>query len=272
MKNIYVYKGTSTLDEFLRNDSYTFTNDKSISECLLIGGKEIDLSEYPKLKGIFKTGVGTDNLPFSSAKERDIKICLPSSKTCDFIYEETAAFTCHLILNRLYQNIGKWEEWYKKPRNAICNLRALIVGKGKIGTKVFNKLSTFMNVDSFDILNNKPEEFEGKIRNADIISIHVPLSKETRDMFNKETLSWMKEGSLLVNTARAAIINETDLYYELINKRINCAIDVFWKEPYNGLISNLKQNNVSMTPHLASTCNEFLISAEEDFYKFLQTL
>ena len=55
-------------------------------------------------------------------------------------------------------------------------------------------------------------------------------------------------------------------------KHNNCAIDVFWKEPYNGLISNLKQNNVSMTPHLASTCNEFLISAEEDFYKFLQTL
>ena len=272
MSKIYVYKGTNTLDEFFRNHEYKFTKDKSIAECLLVGGKEIDLDEYPNLRGIFKTGVGTDNLPFSLAKERNIEICLPSSKTCEFIYEETASFTCYLILKSLYQDIGRWKEWYKKPRKALCNQNVLVVGKGKIGTRVFNKLSTFMNVDSFDIITDKPNDLKEKISQSDIITLHIPLNEDTRGMFNKEKLSWMRDGSLIVNTARAGIINESDLFNELINKRISCAIDVFWREPYNGIISKIQQKNVQLTPHLASTCIDFLISAEEDFCKFLTTL
>ena len=272
MEEIKIYKDTKTLDDYLFKREYKFTNDKSNADCLLVGGKEINLSEYPNLKGIFKTGVGTDNLPFSEAKKRNIQICLPSMKTANFIYEETATFTCHLIFKGLYQNIGDWEKWYKHPRKAIYNMNSLILGKGRIGTKVFEKLKLFMNVDSYDILTDKPESLESKINKADVISIHVPLNSETKGMINKEKLSWMKDNSLLVNTARAQIINEVDLYQELKNKRIKCAIDVFWQEPYNGIMLDVNQNNFLATPHLASTCNEFLSSAEEDFFSFLGKL
>ena len=272
MKSINIFKGTNTLDLYIKRRDYKFTQNKAITECLLIGGKKINLSEYPNLKGIFKTGVGTDNLPFKEAKERNIKICLPSSKTCDFIYEETASFTCHLIFKALYKSVGNWDKWYKKPRNAISKQNILILGKGKIGTKVFQKLKLFMNVDSFDILTDRPEALKSKINNADIVSIHVPLNKDTEGMIDKEKLSWMKDGALLVNTARAQIINEEDLYNELKSERIKSALDVFWQEPYDGIMLSVNKNNLITTPHLASTCKEFLINAEEDFFNFLNDL
>ena len=272
MKNNLVLKGTTTLDQYLHKRDYKFTKNKEQAECLLIGGKKINLVEYPNLKGIFKTGVGTDNLPFEEAKQRNIKICLPSVETCNFIFEETATFTCHLIFKSLYQNIGDWNNWYKHPRKAISNHNALIIGKGKIGKKVFDKLKLFMNVDSYDILTDKPASLKEKISKADILTIHVPLNKSTEGMINKEKLSWMKDNALLVNTARAQIINELDLYKELKNKRIKSAIDVFWNEPYNGILLKINHQNFIKTPHLASTCNEFLASAEEDFFKFLSEL
>jgi len=272
MKSINIFKGTTTLDDYLERRSYKFTNVKEIAQCLLIGGKKIILSEYPNLKGIFKTGVGTDNLPFKEAKERDIKICLPSPKTCNYIYEETANFTCHLIFKSLYNKVGNWDKWYKLPRNAISEQNVLILGKGKIGTKVFEKLKLFMKVDSFDILIDRPEVLQSKIQDADIVSIHVPLNKDTEGMIDKEKLSWMKDGALLVNTARAQIINEKDLFNELKSKRIKTALDVFWEEPYDGIILGVDTNNLIATPHLASTCKEFLINAEKDFFNFLNVL
>ncbi len=271
MSNIPIFKATTTLDKYLHKNIYNFIEKKEDCECLLIGGKKIDLSEYPNLKGIFKTGVGTDNLPFKEAENRGIEICLPSLKTCEYIYEETASFTCHLIFNFLYKNIGDWESWFKKPRQALCEKKALIIGKGRIGKKVFDKLNLFMKVDSYDILTDKPDSLKGKVKNADIISLHLPLNKETEGMIDSEFLSFMKDGALIVNTARASIINEMDLLKELKNKRIKCALDVFWEEPYKLNLNDFDKKNLSVTPHLASTCDEFLDSAEKDFNNFLKS-
>ena len=129
-----------------------------------------------------------------------------------------------------------------------------------------------LKVDSFDILIDRPEVLQSKIQDADIVSIHIPLNKDTEGMIDKEKLSWMKDGALLVNTARAQIINEKDLFNELKSKRIKTALDVFWEEPYDGIILGVDTNNLIATPHLASTCKEFLINAEEDFFNFLNVL
>ena len=272
MHSIPIFKATNTLDDYIDKNKYDFVKNKKEALCLLIGGKNINLSEYPNLKGIFKTGVGTDNLPFEKAKKFGIEICLPSLETCEYIYEETASFACHLILNSLYKNIGDWETWYKKPRQALFKKKALILGKGKIGKKVYEKMKLFMDVDSYDILTDKPESLKGKLNHADVISIHIPLNSDTKGIINSEFLSNMKDGALLVNTARAPIINETDLFNEIKSKRIKCALDVFWDEPYKKNLTTFDHNHLSFTPHLASTCKEFLISAEKDFYNFLKKL
>ena len=70
----------------------------------------------------------------------------------------------------------------------------------------------------------------------------------------------MKDNTLIVNTSRGHIINEKDLYIELFNKRLNAALDVFWQEPYNGILMSIPEENLIVTPHIASTCKEFLES------------
>jgi phosphoglycerate dehydrogenase-like enzyme len=106
-----IYKATNTLDGYL--PSLDYTEEKGQAEIILVGGKKFFLDDFPQLRGIFKTGVGTDNLPFEEAATRGVTITLPSEKTCDTIFEETASFTCHLILNGLYAGGGDWNRWKK---------------------------------------------------------------------------------------------------------------------------------------------------------------
>ena len=89
-------------------------------------------------------------------------------------------------------------------------------------------------------------------------------SKDNKNFIDQEKLSWMKDGSILINTSRGEIVNENALYEELTTFRIKAAFDVFWEEPYTGKLSNLHPNSFYMTPHLASTCEDFLQGCRKD--------
>ncbi|MDX1412538.1 MAG: NAD(P)-dependent oxidoreductase [Nitrospirales bacterium] len=265
-----IYKVTNTLDGYLPPLAYT--EHRTLAEVLLVGGKTISLDDFPKLRGIFKSGVGTDNLPFAEASRRKIEIRLPSNHTCDIIFEETAAFTCHLILYGLYIDAGEWERWEKADRESLRQRRLLVIGVGHIGRRVAEKMRVFMNVDTFDSAHDSPDLFEAKVRAADCVSLHIPLTSETRGLFNAERLAWLPDGALLVNTARGAVVNEEALYDELSMGRLRAAMDVFWEEPYRGKLSALPPDRFIRTPHIASTCNSFLHSAATDFLAFMNKL
>ncbi len=263
-----IYKATKTLDGFL--PSLQYTEDKSKAEIILVGGKKLILDDFPKLRGIFKTGVGTDNLPFEEAATRDVNIALPSEKTCDTIYEETASFTCHLILQGLYAGGGDWSSWKKVARRTIHKQQLLVVGNGRIGQRVVDKMRSFMKIDTFDSAYDAPDDFETKVRCADCVTLHVPLTSHTNPLFNAKRLAWMREGTLLVNTSRGPVIDEDALYQELATERLRAAIDVFWKEPYRGKLTELPADRFIRTPHIASTCKEFIQGTATDFLKFLE--
>jgi len=265
-----VYKATSTLDGYLPPLDYT--GDKAAAQIMLVGGKPIVLSEFPRLRGIFKTGVGTDNLPFTEAAARGIEIGLPSEATCAVIFEETAAFACHLILTGLYAGAGDWDGWRKSDRPQLAGRRLLVVGAGRIGRRVMNKMAAFMQVDSFDSARDPADVMEAKIRAADCVSLHVPLAEDTRNLFNAERLGWLRDGALLVNTARGPVIDEDALYAELSTERLRAAIDVFWQEPYRGRLTELPADRFIRTPHIASTCKGFLQGTANDFLAFMTAL
>ena len=263
-----IFKGTNTLDNYLPKE-INFVSSKEESEILLIGGKKINLFEFPSLKGIFKTGVGVDNIPFEEAKIKNISIGLPSESTSEIIFEETASFTCFLILKGLFLNTGDWALWKKEARYSLKDKKLLVIGAGRIGKRVLKKMSNFMNIDSYDTLNDKEDTLKGKIEIADVISLHIPLTNETRNMFDAKLLGLIKDNALLVNTSRAPVINEEDLYNELINKRFKCAVDVFWQEPYLGKLADLPEDIFIKTPHIASTCKEFIEYTTKDFIDFI---
>nr|WP_321465870.1 NAD(P)-dependent oxidoreductase [uncultured Desulfobulbus sp.] len=265
-----IYKATNTLEGYLPPLDYT--KDQNAAEIFLVGGKKFVLAEFPNLKGIFKTGVGTDNLPFDEAKQRGVAISLPSESTCNIIFEETAAFSCHLILTGLYAENGDWNAWKKVDRPQLATRKLLVIGAGRIGKRVCEKMQPFMQVDSFDIAHNAVSELDTKIKTADCISLHVPLTDSTREMFNKERLALMPDGALLVNTARGPVIDEDALYQELLSGRLRAACDVFWHEPYRGRLAELPEDRFIRTPHISSTCREFLQGTANDFIDFMQTI
>ena len=111
---IKIWKNTATLDGY--DAGLTFTENKEQAIIALLGSKAINLDDFPNLKGIFRAGIGRDNVPIQEAKTRGIDVRFPSEETIDIIYEETANFTCSMIFKMLYQNVGTIDPWMKYDR------------------------------------------------------------------------------------------------------------------------------------------------------------
>ncbi|MCH6255223.1 hypothetical protein MLD52_01600 [Puniceicoccaceae bacterium K14] len=261
-----LWKNTSTLDSLC--DSILNTAEPSIADIALIGGKKIDLSTLPNLKGIFKCGVGTDNVPFEECEKRGIEVGLPSADTAEIIFEETATFTVSMIFRMLYSEVGSIDSWRKMQRTIAAKKSVLIVGLGNIGRRVAGKLEGSVNVLHFDHLQVENTSLEELMGQADVVSMHIPLTKDNRSFFDKEKLSWLKDGAAIVNTARGAIVDEEALFLEIQSGRLRAAFDVFWEEPYKGKLVQFADDRFFMTPHVASTSRQFLEGLLKDFKEF----
>ena len=251
-----VWKNTATLDDY--DDSLSFTDLKCEATIALLGSKPISLEGFSNLKGIFRTGIGRDNVPIEEAESMGIMVRFPPQEAIDIIYEETACFTCGLIFRMLYNEVGTLEPWGKHVRAQLSDRVLLVVGMGNIGSRVAGKMKGFIKVETYDILQNTASELKDLIVSADCISLHVPKSKENIHFMDSEKLSWMKKGAVLINTARGTIVDEDALFKEIESSRIRAAFDVYWQEPYTGKLKEFHPERFYMTPHVASTCKGFL--------------
>lgn len=258
-----VWKNDTSLDSYLKGIPVSV--DKEKAELFLVGSQKFELPKSPLLKGIFRIGVGADNIPYEECNRRGIKVYFPSDKTKSFIYEETANFSCYLIFTLLYRNKYNFSSWEKNSRDCLNSKKLLIVGKGNIGERVYKKMLPFFILDFYDILESKREDLFSKIREADIISLHLPATKDNICFWDSKKLSAMKEGAILINASRGQIVKEEDLYDSLVKKNIAVGFDTFWEEPYSGKLLDFYPDKFYATPHVASTCNQFLSGAAEDF-------
>ena len=265
-----IWKNTSTLNGF--DNELNFTELKTDADIALLGSKPIEINQFPNLKGIFRAGIGRDNVPEREAKEKGIVVKYPSDENIDIIYEETASFTCSLIFRMLYGNLGTLDPWVKESRRQLSNKKLLVIGTGKIGSRVFQLMKPFMYVTTFDIMQNEIHELKTLIQQADCITIHIPKSDDNLSFIDEEKLSWMKSGAALINTARGAIVDEDALYAELQNGRLRAAFDVYWQEPYTGKLKEFYPERFFMTPHVASTCKEFLQGCRKDLDSLIREL
>ncbi len=265
-----IWKNTATLEGY--DEGLIFTDNKSEADIVLIGSKTISLEEFSNLKGIFRAGIGKDNIPLERAQAMGLVVHFPSKETIDIIYEETANFTCGLIFRMLYSEVGTIEPWLKRDRMQLAEKVLVVIGKGNIGSKVAEKMSNFMLVKTYDVLHNSEIELKYMLSIADCITLHIPKSKDNLKFIDRQKLSWMKDGAVVVNTARGAIIDEEALYMELLNDRLRAAFDVYWHEPYYGKLKEFYPSRFYMTPHVASTCKGFIQGCRHDLDNLIREL
>jgi phosphoglycerate dehydrogenase-like enzyme len=265
-----IWKNTSTLDGF--DNNLTFTESTFEAEIALLGGKSFNLKKFPNLKGIFRAGIGSDNVPIEEANKKDIIIRFPSKKTTNIIYEETASFTCSLIFRMLFNSLGTLEPWLKNPRQQLSKKKLLVIGKGRIGSRVIKLMSPFLEVFNFDIIDDKISKLKKLMKKVDCVTLHIPKTNSNISFIDEQKLSWMRSDSILINTSRGAIVDEKALYKEIKQKRLKAAFDVFWEEPYKGKLVKFHPNSFFMTPHVASTCSDFLLGCRKDLNSLIKEI
>jgi D-3-phosphoglycerate dehydrogenase len=256
-----VYSLTKTLDDFV--DFYI--DDPSEAEVIVVGGSHIDLEKFPNLKYIFKCGVGVDNIP--NLEDTGVELVMPSETTKEAIYDEVSNFTVYSILNAHYRNLGDMRDWRKEERSQLSNKKALVVGVGNIGSRVYKKLSGLMDTTSYDPMAISVwESLEEAVRSSDIITLHCPLTDHNAGMIDP---FWLKDDAILVNTARAQLVDEDILYFYLDSRpNVTAAFDVFWEEPYKGKLLYL--DNFIATPHVASMGDGFKKGLFRDLKELLR--
>lgn len=226
------------------------------------------ISRVRSLKIISRCGVGVSNIDIQAAKEMKIDVV----NTPDALTESVAELTVGLILNVLRKvseadrkiREGKW----KKLMGTLLNGKTVgIIGCGRIGTKLAGYLQPFgCTVIGYDPLiknHNKIKmvSLEELIKASDIISLHVPLTDETKKMVNSGFISSMKAGSYLINVARGGMVDEKALFDGIKSGKLaGAALDTFDKEPYHGPLTGLE--NVVLTAHMGSYAKEARIKME----------
>lgn len=268
--SLKIWKNTATLDEY--SQGLDFTEKKQNADIALLGSKPIEIDEFPGLKGIFRAGIGRDNVPVVAAEAQGIKVRFPTPETVNIIYEETADFTCSLIFQMNYQEVGTLDPWVKFSRVELNQKRLLVVGNGNIGKRVAYKMKRFMEVVRYDITSHTLHDLQTFLASSDFVSLHIPNLPENSAFFNMEKLAMMKDGAVLINTARGPIVDENALEFELEKGRMRAAFDVFWKEPYQGRLKRFHPRSFFMTPHVASTCVGFLQGCRRDLNQLIEDI
>lgn len=216
---------------------------------------------------IGRAGVGCDNIDIEYASKSGIVVCYtPDANT---IATAELAIGLMIALARKIPSgdkstkAGKWDRM-NHLGNEIYNKTLGVVGFGKIGKTVAERAHALgmkiITYDKYEINNTDisiaADTFEELLSQSDIISVHLPLNDDTKNIFNNRTLSFMKPESLLINTSRGGIIDEDELISALESGKIKgAALDVRLKEP--PVKSRLNEfDNVILTPHIGGFTKE----------------
>ncbi len=223
-----------------------------------------------KLKVIGRAGVGLDNVDLKAATDKGIIVMnTPGGNTIS-----TAEHTMTLILS-LSRNIPaadlsmKKNEWKRKDFMGVelYNKTIGIIGLGRIGMEVAKRSLAFgMRVKAYDpYLSREVADqmgvelvtLEDIYKNADYITVHVPITEETKNMISDKEISMMKAGVRLINCARGGIIDEEAVVKALEAGKVGgAAFDVYAEEPPKDLKLSKFANNVVLTPHLGASTEE----------------
>jgi D-3-phosphoglycerate dehydrogenase len=257
------------------------------AEALIAGTEPITalvMSRAPRLKLISRVGIGLDSVDLLAAEERGIQVCYTPDAPAPAVAELAFGLMLSLLRSVHLANLQMHGgQWHRHMGRRLAEVTVGVIGTGRIGARVLRRIPAFgtprvLVNDLKPDLKLVPElklewvDKEEIYRSADVITLHLPLTMQTRNMIGRTQLMQMKPDALLINTSRGGIINEPELTEVLKSGHLGgVAIDVFTHEPYKGELAAIPR--CLLTCHMGSMsvdCRTRMeIEATEDAVRFL---
>ena len=253
------------------------------TECI----SEKVMAQASNLKLISRVGIGLDGVDLMAARRRGIKVSYTPDAPAPAVAELALGMMLTLLRSAHVSNAQMHQgRWQRILGRRLAEVTVGILGVGRIGSRVLRRTKAFGTPKILvnDILPNYELNREFKLewvtkdqiyREADIISLHLPLTHLTKNMIRREQLLQMKPDAMIINTSRGGIINEYDLYEVMKAGHLSgAAIDVFEQEPYAGKLGEIER--CLLTAHMGSMsidCRTRMeIEATEEAVRFLTGL
>jgi len=265
----FILEYNDTGKAYTKEEFYEKTQD---ADGVIVGVEIVDkeyIDSHPNLKAVVKFGVGTDNIDVEYCRQKGIVVDRTVGSNSRSVAETAISFILADSKN-LFESMSYTREgnWIKQTGYEIGNKIIGLVGFGAIAQKVaqmaFGLGMKVIAYDPYLVAEDVAKKyevgivtFEEIIKHSDFISLHIPLTKETTDFITLTQLKEMKQGAVLINTARGGIVNEADLYEALSQNIIKAAyFDVLSSEPPQNDEPLIKLPNFYLTPHIASRSEE----------------
>lgn len=259
-------------------DPNNYLDEMQDADALIVRIAKCDghaIENSPKLKVIGRTGVGYDSVDVKTATEKGIPVVITPGANNRSVAEHAVAMMFALSKNLVeaQQEMckGNWEIRGAKKAFELEGKTVGILGLGAIGRETAKICEGCgMKVAAYDPFLSKEQvegygavyykDYEELLKASDIVSIHVPLTDETRNMIGKKQLSEMKKTALIINCSRGGIINEAELVEALKAGDIaGAGTDVFCNEPPKTDDPLLNCPNLIISPHSAAQTREAVI-------------
>ena len=257
------------------------------AEVLIAGTEPITaqvMDHAPRLKLISRVGIGLDSVDLVAAEKRGIRVAYTPDAPAPAVAELAFGLMLSLLRSVQVANLQLHKGvWQRHMGRRLAEVTVGIIGTGRVGARVLRRIPNFgtprvLVNDLKPDLKLVPElklEWVDKdeiYRQADLISLHVPLTAHTRNMIRRPQLLLMKPDALLINTSRGGIVNEQDLAEVLRSGHLGgAAIDVYEHEPYSGELAAIER--CLLTAHMGSMsvdCRTRMeIEATEEAVRFL---
>jgi D-3-phosphoglycerate dehydrogenase len=232
------------------------------------------------LELIVRAGIGLDNIDVAAAKEKGIEVANTPAATSISVAEHTFGLMLAAVRNHGRANISlKEHKWEKKILSGteLYGKTLGIIGMGRIGQEVARRALAFgMKVIAYDVIEVKTDldikkvSLEELISQGDIITLHVPLTEDTRHMISDVEFEKMKDGVIIINASRGGTVDEEALLKVLESGKVRAAaLDVFEKEPPDDF-SLINNPNVIATPHIGAAAKEGQKRAGMEVVKILR--
>ena len=221
------------------------------------------MARASKLSHISRIGIGLDGVDLVAARRRGIKVSYTPDAPAPAVAELTLCMMLTLLrsvhVSNAQMHQGKWQRIFGRR---LAETTVGIIGMGRIGQRVVRRTKAFGTPTI--LVNDLVPDYklnpdfklqwvtkEQIYQDADIISVHVPLTQLTKNMIRREQLLSMKPDAMVINASRGGIINEQDLYDVMMADHLSgAAIDVFEQEPYKGPLAEVER--CLLTAHMGS--------------------